>query len=104
MLGLLTIGSYLEDLPPFFYLFYCKKKSFFGLKFKSLFSKRAEFSNQCNVFIGTEKNSELHLKNYIFWKDRATHGGVLIAVAVKKDLCAVEILSSTILRVYTVSA
>ena len=57
---------------------------------------------KCNVFIGTEKNSELHLKNYIFWKDRATHSGVLIAV--KKNLSAVEILSSTILRVYTVSA
>ena len=77
------------------------------INFQSLFNKRAEFSNLmdetgCDVVIGTEtwlsphhKNSELLLNNYdIFRKDRATRGGGVL-IAVKKDLCAVEIPSST---------
>ena len=77
------------------------------INFQSLFNKRAEFSNLmdetgCDVVIGTEtwlsphhKNSDLLLNNYdIFRKDRATRGGGVL-IAVKKDLCAVEIPSST---------
>ena len=76
------------------------------INFQSLFNKRAEFSNllaetKCDVVIGTEtwlssdhRNSELLLDNYdLFRKDRASRGGGVL-IAVKKDLCAVEIPSS----------
>ena len=87
-------------------------KPFMGLNlmlinFQSLFNKRVEFSNllaetKCDVVIGTEtwlspehKNSELLLDNYdIFRKDRASRGGGVL-IATRKDLCAVEVPSST---------
>ena len=53
MLGLLTIGSYLEDLPPFFYLFYCKKnKAFLDLNLKDYSVNGPNF--QINVMFSLE--------------------------------------------------